>query len=634
MEKVIRLLLLIAGLQLWSGCDTLSLNSYLTAEDKAKLKLVFEAASPLTDLQTAYYDVLGYKILGETIPKAADICKFAQSKVDAKNIESIYYASGLSKALGNCPLTTANFQTTINGAIADGATSQILYYAVSASKNLGINVDSPKVSKILTASRKNDDSAQSLGYAFHVASQLTGDVSSFVSWIEDTVVQADEVDGQLLQFEGGLSLSAIVISGIYKLADHANKAPPGLNGEKCLKFTNYLLSRKQVQQVRAAYYLLYTLQTLSNNKYHIPISVSITTPFVHVNKPVIKLFISNAFGSSLGQISGTVETATKTGETTAVTIKKPLTPVKDQPSYFEFDLTPYKLGRGFHQLSINAAPPKPDARWVGNLGAKAIVKIITEVVIENVEIGVLDVDQTTPSKLTQMKYPEKFSSVLEADYHQKLHLKFALKDKAANQAMTVHQAFVVLNHVDSGREIIFVADTDSANTYKFDLEIQGKSKLFGSLSGSYRLSIIVGDSVISNPVLWHLADVSITFQDPVILPRETEDEQKPKPEIKHVFREPDKRPPNVVSTTFSGLTLVPLLLLVILWIKIGANVSEFKLNLGTIGFHVGLASIFGLFTLFWLKLTMFETLKYLIFVGIVTFLCGNCMLSKIAAAHK
>lgn len=39
----------------------------------------------------------------------------------------------------------------------------------------------------------------SMGYAFHVASQLSGDVTKFFENIEDVVAQADEVDEQYLQ---------------------------------------------------------------------------------------------------------------------------------------------------------------------------------------------------------------------------------------------------------------------------------------------------------------------------------------------------------------------------------------------------------------------------------------------------
>ena len=49
--------------------------------------------------------------------------------------------------------------------------------------------------------------AYSLGYAFHVGAQLKGEVSLLYDRIEDAIVQADEVDGHMLQFEGGLSIT-------------------------------------------------------------------------------------------------------------------------------------------------------------------------------------------------------------------------------------------------------------------------------------------------------------------------------------------------------------------------------------------------------------------------------------------
>lgn len=34
-----------------------------------------------------------------------DICKFINEKVDRNSIESIYYATSISKVLGNCPVS-------------------------------------------------------------------------------------------------------------------------------------------------------------------------------------------------------------------------------------------------------------------------------------------------------------------------------------------------------------------------------------------------------------------------------------------------------------------------------------------------------------------------------------------------
>ena len=111
-------------------------------------------------------------------------------------------------------------------------------------------------------------------------------------------------------------------------------------------------------------------------------------------------------------------------------------------------------------------------------------------------------------------------------------------------------------------------------------------------------------------------------------------DNKAKPEIRHLFREPEKRPPQVVSTAFTGLCLAPIGIMIIAWMKLGVNVSSFPFSLSALGFHAGLGAIFGLYYMFWLQLDMFATFKYLIMVGVVTFLCGNSMLVKIADKRK
>lgn len=49
----------------------------------------------------------------------------------------------------------------------------------------------------------------SLGYVFHIAADIGTPAAFAFDRIEDAVVQADEVDGQYLQFEGGLSITSI-----------------------------------------------------------------------------------------------------------------------------------------------------------------------------------------------------------------------------------------------------------------------------------------------------------------------------------------------------------------------------------------------------------------------------------------
>ena len=55
--------------------------------------------------------------------------------------------------------------------------------------------------------------------------------------------------------------------------------------------------------------------------------------------------------------------------------------------------------RGFYILSVSASPVKPDPSLIGNTNAAVTVKVLTTIKVENVEVGVSDVDQSTSPNL-------------------------------------------------------------------------------------------------------------------------------------------------------------------------------------------------------------------------------------------
>ena len=65
------------------------------------------------------------------------------------------------------------------------------------------------------------------------------------------MVQADEVDGKMLQSEGGLSATSVMLTGNASPAVKAKKLLP-VTGNQAVKFGNYLMSRKSVQQPKGA----------------------------------------------------------------------------------------------------------------------------------------------------------------------------------------------------------------------------------------------------------------------------------------------------------------------------------------------------------------------------------------------
>jgi len=135
------------------------------------------------------------------------------------------------------------------------------------------------------------------------------------------------------------------------------------------------------------------------------------------------------------------------------------------------------------------------------------------------------------------------------------------------------------------------------------------------------------------------ADVTLEFPDDGTAPTGRRDDisadYKPLPEIKHLFRQPDSRPAASVSSLFTLIvTIVPGLILVVGWLAVGINFGHMPLSPFTLGFHLGLACILGLYGMFWLRLDMFVTIKYLTLIGAVTFLCGNVMLRTMAERRK
>ena len=74
--------------------------------------------------------------------------------------------------------------------------------------------DKKNIAKLLSAALKNHDSSLAdSGYAFNLASvALDGkEAKDIFDLIEDAVVQADEVDGKMLQFEGMTTIDIKII---------------------------------------------------------------------------------------------------------------------------------------------------------------------------------------------------------------------------------------------------------------------------------------------------------------------------------------------------------------------------------------------------------------------------------------
>lgn len=82
-----------------------------------------------------------------------------------------------------------------------------------------------------------------------------------------------------------------------------------------------------------------------------------------------------------------------------------------------------------------------------------------------------------------------------------------------------------------------------------------------------------------------------------------------KPEIQHKFREPEKRPPILVTTFFTALVASPALLLFTLWPQTVTLKFE-TLTIRRAIFHVLFLLVLVCYAKFWLGTNMFDTMRY------------------------
>ncbi|XP_006611989.1 dolichyl-diphosphooligosaccharide--protein glycosyltransferase subunit 2 [Apis dorsata] len=649
MNILVSLLVTIIGITTCFSTEILqSTNSYLTTADRIHLKKILEPGLTSNDVTFMYYAIHGYTFLGEVLSNKQDICNFMIKVIKDENnitIEKAFYIASIWRTMGNCQANSlSNIIKVFTNTIEKETSSMMeIYYAVNGLNILLEKLSRDKIDNIIKTVQnilRKDDNLWNLGYAFHIASDFGTNGMFAFDRIEDAIIQADEVDGQYLQFEGGLSVTSFLVNGIFKLSNTLKKKPP-LTLQQIVKMANYLLSRRSVQTPKGVTSLLSALTTLANNDFEKPVCVTLANEEISISiqQPLITIRVCDILGNPLTNTFKVIaNSATRVGDDVVIFNKQSLQSSTTDKTLFTMNFMEMKPERGFYKISVTA----------GSVTNTVIVKVLCDVIVDYMEIGTADADQTTQPKLTRILFPEKLSQKIEADSQQKLVMRFLLRDNANKKPMRAHQAFVRLSSISiskndkKGHEILFVAEADTSHLYKFDMPVGTAAANFNYQSRDYNVELIIGDAILNNPFQWTVATVSLKFPEPSssertdknVFYKSKSNVYSTKPEITHMFREPEKRPPAFVSNLFTGLCLAPVLLLLILWAKLGVNISNFPFSLSAVIFHLGLGSIFTLFGIFWLKLNMFVTLRYLVGLGIVTFLAGNKMLSRIAHKHK
>lgn len=609
--------------------SAISKNSVINPQS---LRKVFEGVKPYSDLSNAFYSIKGLDLLGDKAldtQSAKEVCEFAKAKVDKNSLESIYYATSLAALIPNCVLDVASFQATLSK--AESSTNVLeLFYFVQTSATLKKTFDSKKVAKGLTEGLKADSSILNQGYSLHIASKLADGFKPFYESIEDILEQADEVDKVTLQYEGGVGTTSIVLEGVFALSEKLNKLPAKFTNDRIGKFVNYLISKRSPTNIKSAYFLLRTSTVLSNNKFTVPLFLNRLSP-VSISASTSDLLVSvtTLLGGSVkdSQINLDALTGLSTdSKSNLFSAKKSFTSKSSDRTSFSVKLVDgnQKLSSGFYDVvvSLNA-----DKKFF--LSKNSVeVKVTTKISVTDVNLGVSDRDTSQPKLSKFDSKPLEF----EVDNQSKFTLKFGVKDQVKNTLIEAHQTFLKFTEKISGREIIYLAEAGLTKSYSVEIDFSTNAKNFRHKSGIYSVELIVSDSLFENPTILKVSELKVNFGS------EISDEGldksnlfNKKNDIKHLFRQPEKRPPTVISSVFALLCFAPLVLVVIMWFSIGFNFSKFEFSLSGLVFHVSLAAIFGLYYCYWIEINMFTTIRYLGILGLVAMAAGNKLLRNLAS---
>lgn len=582
-----------------------SVNGIIDTTGKDKMKLMSAFTSGFVklqpdDLDSLYYATKGYTMMKSTWVRVFELdgCHHLKTYYKADTAPEAQFHALNAYATLKCAgkLQTDATITALKAALDKGASTADIRFAMETLQYLKQSIPNPaKIATTIQAKLKEDDSLVSLGHALHAAAML-GTHGKFINdRVEDIVVQADEVDSKMLQFEGGLSVTSLLLTGLYSI-----QTTKPFTQEQVDKFANYLLTRRSVQTAKGAVALLEAAESLSKNNPPVCITLVSNTP-VSLDKPELKIRISDLMGNPLKPQPTPVvaQSATRVTDDVVVLSKQPLSPGTLSTEF----ILPMKLEPGQYKVALSA----------GQHSAVLMTRVVGPIKIESIELGVEVIDGSQAAKLSMIQYPQKMTTPLQADSNHNLVAKFALP-------RAVHQAFLRL-YTDK-KEIIFIGERDASKMYKIVVNLGNEL----SFSALYKMEIILGDAIMSNPIRWEIGsvDVKLTNSESPVVTRGA------KPEIEHMFRQPDKRPPQFVSMLFTALCAAPLLILLIMWGSIGAPLNNF--NFYSIPFHLGFTGIMALYTYFWLWGNMFTTCAWLLYIGGFTFIAGNRMLRNIASS--
>nr|CAN64864.1 hypothetical protein VITISV_007970 [Vitis vinifera] len=459
-------------------------------------------------------------------------------------------------------------------------------------------------------------------------STLGNDIVKLFDSIEkydDGAFYFDEKIVDAREHHGPLSTTASVVRGLTAFAD-VTSGSLNIPGDKILGLAKFFLSVGIPGDAKDFFNQVYSLACLESNRQGFNPTDFITTSnsaFIDQKRPtqdhdIFVLYecnqvrVNTVLGSNAPPLTVKLLQAFSSSSKNAFIIENQELKFDPENAVHFLDALPENVDVGNYVFVFEILLHDPEHEKIYATGSRTRVPIIITGVIkvDTAEIVILDSDLGSVETKRKLDLAGENDVSLSANHLQKLRLSFQLATPLGH-AFKPHQAFLKLKH-ETKVEHVFVVGS-SGKDFAIVLDFLGLVEKFFYLSGRYDIQLTVGDAVMENSFLQALGHVELDLPEPPEKaprpppqPVDSYLRYGPKAEIAHIFRAPEKLPPEQLSLAFLGLTILPLIVFLIGLLRLGVNLKNFPTSVVpatfAILFHLGLAAVLLLYVLFWWKL--------------------------------
>ncbi|KAG5055392.1 hypothetical protein JHK85_007902 [Glycine max] len=421
------------------------------------------------------------------------------------------------------------------------------------------------------------------------------------------------------EHQGSLSTTSSVVRGVTAFAA-VTSGKINLPGDKILGLANFFLGIGIPGDAKDFFNQVESLALLENNKQGFDPIGTVTSCnglFIIQKRSAqgIKVRVNTVLGSAAPPLTVKLVQAFRSNAKDSAIESKELQYDQNNGIHF-LEAFPDNVDVGTYVFVFEIALHDSAGEKVYATGGQIHVPIyVTGIIkVSNAEIAVLDSDLGSVETQKTLDLAGNDDVSLSANHLQKLRFSFQLTTPHGH-AFKPHQDFL------------------------------GLVEKFYYLSGRYDIELTVGDTVMENSFLRLLGEVDLDLPEAPEkaarlppLPVDPYSRYGPKAEIAHLFRAPEKRPPQELSLTFLGLILLPFIGFLVGLLRLGVNLKNFPSSAvpATYAFlfHLGIAAVLLLYVLFWLKLDLFTTLKTVGFLGAFLLFVGHRILSHLASTSS